>query len=223
VFTELVRSIADGLRLRILGPSRQGLVVVGDEDGPFAMRLDEVPQIRSGSRTNDRLLVGLVLIAIAAYAYPTGTDLTDSSASIIRPRELAHFISRAATPLLERATDDDLDRRAAEAARTWLELPPVLPGERGRLKRDCQLWYTKTYLSWLEDQGRARVVRAMGEDSDPAYQLTDRFRLGITDVADHLAFTVLAEIRLGESTDDPAIQTPYAATKLGTFDPESRN
>ena len=196
-FQETVRSFAEGLGPHILGATPLGLVLSGGADGPFAVHADDLPTVRAASRSTDRLLAGLVLIATAAYAYPTGGDLAEATTSAVRPRGLAAFITRAAEQVARLAGEDDLDRGAA-AARAWLELPPVLPGDRGRLKRECQLWHTRTYLAWLADQGRARQLTALSADGEPAYQLTDRFRLGVSDVVDHLAFRVLAEARLAE-------------------------
>lgn len=192
-FNELVRSVAAGLGLYVLGAGAQGLVVSGDQDGPFAVDLDVVASARASSKATDRLLTGLVLIATAAYAYPAGGDLTESSTTVVRPRELAAFITRAAEAITALQTsEDDVDRGAAMAAQAWLELPPVLPGQRGGLRRDCQLWQTRNLLEWLVKQGRARVVTAMAGTDGPAYQLTDRFRLGVTEVVDRVAFSILA-------------------------------
>ncbi|ABW14160.1 membrane protein [Parafrankia sp. EAN1pec] len=197
-FHEVVRTFAEGLGVEILGATPQGLTVSGGLDGPFAVRADDLPSVRAASRSTDRLLAGLVLLATAAYAYPTGSDLVEASTPAVRPRELMAFITRAAERVKNLTSEDDLDRGAALAARAWLELPPVLPGERGRLKRECQLWHTRTYLGWLAEQGRARPIAAIAGDGESAYQLTDRFRLGVSDVVDHIAFTVLAEARVAE-------------------------
>jgi hypothetical protein len=179
-------------------------VVTGDADGPFTVELDDLPPIRSSARVTDRLLAGLVLIAIAAYAYPNGGDLAETSTVAVRPRELTGFITRAAERIANLTSEDDIDRGAALAAQAWLDLPPILQGDRGRLRRECRLWHARTYLDWLTAQGRARTVAAIAGDDEPAYQLTDRFRLGVSAVVDQLAFTILAESRMDgpQSTSD---------------------
>ena len=197
-FAEIVNAFAEGIGLVILGTTPQGLVVSGEGDGPFSVELDDLPPIRSATRATDRLLAGLVLIAIAAYAYPSGGDLTETSTVAVRPRELTNFITRAAERVATMTSEDELDRGAALAAQAWLDLPPILQGERGRLRRECQLWHARTYLEWLTSQGRARTVAAIAGDDEQAYQLTDRFRLGVSAVVDQLAFTVLAETRLSD-------------------------
>jgi hypothetical protein len=207
-FNELVGSVAAGLGLYVLGAGAQGLVVSGDYDGPFAVDLDAVAAVRASSKATDRLLAGLVLIATAAYAYPAGGDLTETSTAVVRPRELAAFITRAAEQVATlRDSEDDMDRGAAMAAQAWLELPPVLPGQRGGLRRECQLWQTRNLLEWLAKQGRARTVAAIA-DNEPAYQLTDRFRLGVVEVVDRVAFSILA----GTSHEDAAGHVTTDAT-----------
>jgi len=72
-FSEIVDRIADGLGLDVHQVSQLGLLLSGRLDGPFAVTLDNAGlSIRKGSeRTQDRFCFGLVLVALAALAYPT--------------------------------------------------------------------------------------------------------------------------------------------------------
>ncbi|HMC39020.1 MAG TPA: hypothetical protein VKI19_05105, partial [Acidimicrobiales bacterium] len=81
-FADLVETIAENMTLHVRAATPLGLVVAGDPDGPFAVTLDNsglpIRPDRAARRT-DRLCFALVLVALAAYAYPNGENLIDTS------------------------------------------------------------------------------------------------------------------------------------------------
>lgn len=198
-FAEAVVAVAEGLGLDVRAATPLGLIVTGDGDSPFRITLDNsgLPLRASpaAARLQDRLVSGLVLVAVAAYAYPTGESLTETTTPTVRPAELNRFITRKAEALrglagAERV--DEIDSQLGEAARMWLELPEILPAERGGLRKECQRRYVNDILNWLVDAGRARRESAMSDERGQAYTLNDRFRIGIAETADTLAFEILA-------------------------------
>jgi hypothetical protein len=198
-FAEGVAAVADGLGLLVHAASPLGLIVTGDRDGPFRVTLDNCGlPLRSspaGARLQDRLLFGLVLVGIAAYAYPHGEALTETTTPTVRAADLNRFLTRKAESLaaLTNAEGvDEPDAQLGEAARRWLQLPEVLPSERGGNRRDCQRRYITDVLSWLVDVGRARRERSLADERGDAYTLNDRFRIGIAETAETLAFSILA-------------------------------
>jgi hypothetical protein len=193
-FAEIVTRIADGLGLDIRTPSQLGLLVAGTPEGPFAVALDNCGlPIRQGvNRLQDRRCFGLVLIALAAFAYPNGEALVDTSNPTVRAVELERFLTRHATAVLEAEVDDDLDRQLGEAARIWLDLPEVLPAERGGLRRDCRRDYVKRTLDFLVAQGRARRESTLDDDRGDAYALNDRFRIGMAESTESVVFEIFA-------------------------------
>ncbi len=198
-FAEHVAAIADGLGLDVHTAGPLGLIVTGDGDGPFRVTLDNsgLPLRASpaASRLQDRLLFGLVLVAVAAYAYPNGEALTETTTPTVRPAELSRFITRKAealAALAETPKVDEIDVQLGDAARRWLELPEILPAERGGFRKDCQRRYVNDLLAWLVDSGRARREQAIADERGAAYTLNDRFRMGIAETADTLAFGILA-------------------------------
>lgn len=194
-FAELTSRIADGLGLYLRGVTPLGLVLAGDVDGPFAVSIETsgLP-IRSGERRlQDRRCFGLVLTALAAFAYPTGEDLVSTTNPTVRPEEFLRFINRHVKALADLGPDaDELDAQLGEAARSWQDLPEILPGERGdRLRRDCQRYYVERTLDYLVSKGRARREPALSDERGDAFALNDRFRIGLSEVCETVAFAVL--------------------------------
>jgi len=199
-FAEDVRAVAEGFGLYVRAATPLGLVVVGDPDGPFKVTLDNCGlPLRSGpNRLTDRRCFGLVLTALSAFAYPNGDALAETSNPTVRPRELERFITRHAAAMASAATDDhtveldELDVQIGEAALHWLDLPEVLPAERGGFRRDCRRAYVVGLLNFLVDTGRARRDAALADDRGDAYTLNDRFRAGLLEVVETIAFGIYA-------------------------------
>ncbi len=74
-FRTLVRQIADGLGLRILDVNEHGLFLSPVTESVFALRPSDFRPGRSSAE--DRLLVGLIQIAIAATIFPRQRDLDE--------------------------------------------------------------------------------------------------------------------------------------------------
>lgn len=208
-FEEDVRTIAEGLGLFVRAPTPLGLILTGDADGPFRVTLDNCGlPLRSGAnRLVDRRCFGLVLTALAAFAYPNGEALAETTSPTVRPAELERFITRHATSLAAVAVDageqaDELDVQLAEAAKHWLDLPEVLPSERGGYRRECRRSYVLSSLAFLVETGRARRDAALADDRGEAYTLNDRFRAGLLEVAETLAFEVFAADRAGDHEEE---------------------
>lgn len=195
-FVELVERVADGLGIDVRIPTPLGLIVSGRADGPFAVTLaNSGLSLRAGRNgLQDRRCFGLVLVALAAFAYPNGESLGDSTNPTVRPVELERFLdSRIAAVVEETGNyDDDADGQLGQAARIWLDLPEILPGDRGGLRRDCRRDYVNKALEFLVAQGRARHEPALDDDRGKAYALNDRFRVGIAEITESLVFGVLA-------------------------------
>jgi hypothetical protein len=204
-FAEMTDRIADGLGLDVHQVSHLGLLISGRAEGPFAVTLDNcgLPIRKSESRLQDRRCFALVLLAVAAHAYPNGQALVDTVTPPVRAADVERFLDRRIEALA--ALDDELDglddqeSQLGKAARTWQDLPEVLPGERGRLKRDCRRWYVDTTLTFLVDQGRAHREPELSDERGDAYVLNDRFRTGLADVAAALITEMSAEPTASEA------------------------
>lgn len=87
-FHQVVQQVAAGLGLEILEASGHGLVLgPSDSDSTFAMGPDDYREAIPGNRTNadDRLIQGLIQLAIASLVFPRPEDLEEADAEIARP------------------------------------------------------------------------------------------------------------------------------------------
>ncbi|GAA1337395.1 hypothetical protein [Saccharothrix algeriensis] len=195
-FAEIVSRVADGLGLDLRQPTPLGLLVSGRGDGPFAVTLENsgLP-IRTGqNRLQDRRCFGLVLVAVAAFAYPNGEALIETGSPTVRPVDLERFLDRNIGAVVEAAAgvEDELDGQLGEAARMWQDLPEVLPAQHGGLKRDCRRDYVLRTLEFLVTTGRARREPSLDDERGKAYMLNDRFRVGLAETTESLVFAALA-------------------------------
>src|SRR4051794_12831726 len=128
-FKDTVDTIAEGLGLEVLGTPRTGLVLAPDPTGPFAIRLSD---LKPGMTAEDRLVFGLVLLAIAAYAYPNEVDLDEPDAKLIDIKKIDEFIRSA---IKQPAELDRGDGSAGESARTagatYADLPSLRTTPKG--------------------------------------------------------------------------------------------
>lgn len=185
-FAEIVSRIADGFGVEVHAATQLGLLVSGRTEGPFAVTLDNCGlPVRSGEgRLQDRRCFGLVVVALAAYAYPNGEALSDTVNPTVRRAEFERFLDRRIGALAGRSdSTDEVEQQLSEAAVTWLDLPEVLPGQRGGLRRDCRRWYVNHTLTFLVDHGRARREPSLDDESGEAYVLNDRFRMGLAEMS----------------------------------------
>jgi hypothetical protein len=190
-FRELVETVAENLALHVRAATPLGLVVAGDLDGPFAVNLDNCGLPIRPERDNrrlDRLCFALLLVALAAFAYPHGENLVDTSTPTVRPEELERFVTAHARAARSNAdgVSDEIEISLSDAITEWLDLPEVLPHARGGYRQGCRRYYVTKLLSFLVDNGRARREPALSDASGDAFVLNDRFRIGLAETAETL-------------------------------------
>ncbi len=182
-FKDVVDTMAEGLGLEVLGTPRAGIVLVPDPGGPFATRLGDLRAMTE----DERLVFGLVLVAIAAFAYPNDVDFDDPEAKLIDIPRIDEFL-RAAIAAVELPHGD----RSRVAAEIYADLPSFVPTNTGRRARGCTLRAVEEVCGWLVAQGAAREATALGPDT---FRLTDHFRLLVGDSAGNAALEALREVR----------------------------
>ena len=189
-FRDTVDTVAQGLGLAILGTPRSGLVLAPELTSPFATRLID---LKPGMTSEDKLVYGLVLLALAAWAYPNDVDLDDPEAKVIDVVKIDEFIRATISDLSEvDGADGSPGERARVAAAAYADLPSLRTTATGRRASGCTLRHIEMVCDWLLEHGAARQARSLGPDS---YQLTDRFRLLVGDSAGSVAFEVLRAVR----------------------------
>lgn len=197
-FRDLTNAVATGLGLAVLATTRTGLVLAPAVDSVFASKLTDMRN--TPMDLDERLVAGLALLGIAAYAYPNTVDLDDPDARTIDIAAVDAFLRAAAGALPELAPDSIESlvsaRRAADVYLSWEGYVPTAKG--GQYKRGCTYRALADVLGWMETQGMARPQPALGPH---AYQLTDRFRVLVADEATNAAYEALAAVRRTLDTD----------------------
>lgn len=94
-FREIVQAIAEGLGLQIIGASTRGIVLVPTEASIFA---SVPPDTRSA---DERLLDGLIHIAIVATLYPLAQDLEEDP-TIARPPLVVEHVEATLRDICDR-------------------------------------------------------------------------------------------------------------------------
>lgn len=195
-FADTVTAVCEGLSLYPLGVGPAGLIVHGDMDGPFRVTLDN-SGLRNARDAEHRHIYALVLAGIAAYGYRDTGALIDTAAPVIRPLDLEKFLARAVDRVAgvrdghDPADADEWEGLLGEAGHQWKERSAYHETPQGRPKVGCHRWYTTTVLEWLVDQDMAVRQAVLSDERGMAYQLTDRFRLGLGDVVETGAFAAL--------------------------------
>ena len=194
-FKDTVDTFAEGLGLEVLGTPRTGLVLAPEPTGPFATRLAD---LKTAMDAEEKLVFGLILVALAAYASPNEVDLDDPDTKLVDVVKLDDFVRGAITGLRAvDAPDGSNGERARTAADVYADMPSLIPTPQGRRKQGCTLRAIEIVCGWLVDQGAAREAKTHGPDTS---QLTDRFRLLVADSAGSEALEVLRSARRNEVT-----------------------
>ncbi|MCW0212167.1 MAG: hypothetical protein OJJ54_02325 [Pseudonocardia sp.] len=190
-FRDVVDTMAEGLGLEVLGTPRSGIVLAPEPSGPFATRLGDLRAMDA----EDRLVFGLVLLGIAAYAYPQDVDFDDPETKLVDVVRIDEFLRSAIGTLrAQEGGEGSAEERARAAAEAYADLPQLITTQTGRRARGCTLKAIEDTLGWLADQGAAKEAPTLGPD---VYHLTDRFRLLVGDSAGGAALDALRALRSG--------------------------
>jgi len=179
-FRDAVDAVANGLGLLVVDAPDQGLIVTPMEKSPFSFRLVDY---QPGLDPTRRMLIGLVQLGIAAVAYPREADLEDDIVVRRSAEQVERFLRGACQALADSEVRDPEAGEVAEEGLAWrayLAMPASLRSKRGGYKADCTLGIITRAFSWLVEQGMARSVKG-------GYQLLDRYRVQVREVAGHMA------------------------------------
>jgi hypothetical protein len=185
-FRELVDAIAAGLGLSVVGAPPTGIVLAGQAGSPFAFRLSDL-----GLSTEEQQLFGLVLLGVAALAYPTEQHLDTTSAQIISVERVERFLRSSITSIKSiEPVDGSIETWTISAAAAYERRPAFIPtAVEKRAAKGCTQKTIETVFDWLVRQKMARVAgRAYGPGR---YLLTDRFRIMVAELAGSDALEVL--------------------------------
>jgi hypothetical protein len=187
-FRDVVEHVADGLGLAILDAEASGLVLAPRPDSVFALRLTDY---RANLGVNERLLHGLIHVAIAAYCYPTPASLLDDDVRVCSVAAVERWLRDAAERLRERHGDVDPDADQPELEQAWrlyLRRQPVRETADGRAGVSTTGGMVKFALERLADHGF--LVKLSDADAG-TYRALHRYRVEVRELAAVEAYRVL--------------------------------
>ncbi|MGS2640872.1 hypothetical protein [Streptosporangium sp. LJ11] len=198
-FKTAANAILHGLGARVLSEGDFGLILGIEPESPLAFRISDLPYT---GKPENKLLAGLVLTGLVAFAYPSTQELDDDRVRRISARDLDAWLRELCERLCSHDAAGDVIPKEGldEAWRTYLALPSVHYGEAGRssgkLTSRCTRYWVQTVLTWLTGQGMARV----DSSAEDTWTLTERFRVHAKEVALERAYGFIAELRRREES-----------------------
>lgn len=206
-FRALVRETADGLGLVILDVSDRGIFLGTQDNSVFAIKPSD---FRGGRSTaDDRLLDGLVQIAIAATVFPRQQDLDEDTLEAKPPitcHEVDEVLRKLCTEFKQRAADDpdaasdDMHRGLQEAWRVYESRPAVRTTTQGSLAINSTQGLIRRHLYQLEDHG---CFVASGQEPHESFRPTLRYQILVRQLASTALYRRLQSLLDGTSAFRP--------------------
>lgn len=195
-FRTAVRHTADGLGLKILDATEHGLFLSPIPDSVFALKPAD---FRPGhSSVDDRLLVGLVQIAVAATIFPRQRDLEEPAHVVRQPvtveevdaniRMICDGYAEAAKAKGDIAANESL-RGMEEAWRIYLKRVPVAQTKGGGVGHKTTHRLIRQTLDRLCELG---CFTHEGTEH-PAYRPTMRYQVAVKELAAEEVFRRVQE------------------------------
>jgi hypothetical protein len=192
-FKLIFENIVQGLEIHILAYSPHGVFVAGRERGPFAFKMDDY---KSGMRVEERVVHGLLMLAIAAYCFPT-VEVLDQDDDILRPRfsvgKVAEFI-QGICKVCKANDPGDPEQGIAELQLAWqtiLMLPLTMSTSQGKMAISSLAGKLQYALDRLVDNG---LMRFLSEDDLGTYQPAPAYRIQVKQMAGHQMLKLVQSI-----------------------------
>ncbi|MCK2239250.1 MULTISPECIES: hypothetical protein [unclassified Crossiella] len=207
-FTELVHAVAAGLGLLVLAAgTRSGIVLAPTEGSVFEIRMDEYARRTSvQNRREEKVLHGLIHLAVAALAFPRPDDLgNDSYVGRVSVDQVDSAVRDACRMLDERAKtaeeNHDPPEDAPELERAWrayLRRPSAPPTRDGRRSFAATHGMIAKALKFLAEQG---LMVGVSNEQGGVFRTTPRYQVQVRELAGQRAFTELLELGVVPVTD----------------------
>jgi hypothetical protein len=175
VLRTITDGICDGLGLRALYVGKHGLVLTATDNSPFRLTAENY---RSGMSSEERILQGLIQIAVAAFSFPRAETLAqddDVQPASVTAQKLAMYI-REFAEAEQRKLADAPDQVEAEERAVWREVLAQALTKETSGKRESPKSLTgmcRYALDFLAKQGFMRLV----DEKKGIYQGTSTFRI----------------------------------------------
>jgi hypothetical protein len=188
-FRSVVEAVAEGLGLLVLGGGPFGLALGPQEGSVFALRLSDY---KSSLTVEDRLLHGLVHLAIAAYCYPTAASLDDEAAvQRVSATGIERYLRDVCERLAGRLADVDPRDDQPELEQAWRiyhrRNATRDTGDGRRAPKSTQ-GIIGHALETLADQG---FLRRVSDAEGGTYQALARYRIQVREMAAHEGYRLI--------------------------------
>lgn len=198
VFADLVEAVAAGLGLAVLAVTTQsGAVVAAMSDSIFEVRIDEYARrVSLRDRNVEKVLHGLIHLAVAALCFPRPDDLADDTYVGRVAVEQVDQVVREACRMLDEAAataEDNPDPlhgapMLEQMWRVYARRPSTAATKDGRLASDTTRGMITKALRFLADQG---FLHAVGDEGGGTFRTTPRYQVQVRELAAEQAFDEL--------------------------------
>ncbi|MDQ0665371.1 hypothetical protein QFZ35_003869 [Arthrobacter ulcerisalmonis] len=178
-FRVAVDGILSGLSVQVLSDGDFGLILGVSSESPFAFRVGDMPRTQE---PEGRLLAALVLVGLAAFAYPSAEELDEERVRQVNDVEFEEWLRVVCKGLETRdAAGEVIPQEGLDHAwRVYADMPATLVGDRNRggsrLSAKSTLYWVRNTIGWLAEHGMARPDNTTGEGH---WFLTERFRVQV--------------------------------------------
>jgi len=195
-FRGAVRAVADGLGLTVVDVGEYGAIIAPLDDSVFALRGAEFRPTHSS--VEDRLLDGLIQLAIAATVFPSPRDLEEDPA-IARPPVTIPEIEDSLKALCERLREQTKDEPDPiqghegfeEAWRIYIRRLDAMETRDGSTSRRTTRRLVESNLEKLREHGG---FMRDNRTEEPSYQPTYRYQALVRELAANDALRRVREV-----------------------------
>ena len=175
VLRTIADNVCDGLGLRVVYVGKHGMVLTPTDVSPFRLTAEDY---RSGMSSEERMLHGLIQVAVAAYSFPRAETLAqddDVQPALLTAQKLAEYL-REFGEAEQRNLTAVPDHVATEERKLWREVLVQALTKETSGKRESPKSLTgmcRYALEFLAKEGLMRVV----DEKKGMYQGTSAFRI----------------------------------------------
>lgn len=216
-FADVVKAVAEGFEVNVLAVSKAtGIVLAPREDSVFSLRLDEYARRATMTgRGADKLIHGLVHVAIAALAFPRPDDLAnDTYVGAVSVDEVDAVIREACRVLEERSREAEENNDPLDTApdlefawRAYARRPAATATKDGRLAADSTRGMITKAVRFLADQG---FLTQRAKDTVGVYNTTPKYQVQVRELAATAAFRELLDLGVITVTNPTGTLHPHA-------------
>ncbi|HET6481295.1 MAG TPA: hypothetical protein VFG35_14840 [Actinoplanes sp.] len=221
VFADLVEAVAAGLGLAVLAVTTQsGAVLAAMSESAFEVKIDEYARrVSLRDRNVEKVLHGLIHLAVAALCFPRPDDLADDTYVGRVSVEQVDQVVREACRMLDEATattEENADPlhgapMLEQVWRVYARRPSAAATKDGRLASDTTRGMITKALRFLGDQG---FLQAAGDEGGGTFRTTPRYQVQVRELAAEQAFDellALGVVAAGSPTGSLQRRGPQAA------------